>query len=126
MVGETIELDFTPVAATTSGVAYNVGSYTPTAGRWRVDSYGLFSRGTITANTYVIYDVSTTPNTIRSSPQRYTIGNTASGAVDYNGPVYPMIINATGSTIIYFVAQYNFTLVGTSTVRAALTLTRIA
>ena len=126
MVGEVIEVDLTTVAAGASGTPYTVGSYTPTVGRWRVDGYGLFTRGTITTNTYVIYDLNTTGATLRTSPQRYSIGSTAANTVDFNGPVYPLIFNATGSNSVYFIAQYNFAAVGSSTVRAALTLTRIA
>jgi hypothetical protein len=92
--------------------SFNIGSVSIPAGVWRVEGFGVFSIGTASSNTYVIYDINTVSNTLRS---QYTLMSTASGTIAAQGMTFPLFINSSTSTPVYAIGQYNCSALGTST-----------
>lgn len=121
-IGETYEaLQSVSQVPGASATAFNVLSYTPPAGRWKVEGSFLCQPGSA-GTTYGMADINTSV-AFRTGPvaytQLYTSGNNVGGAI------YPLIVNSTGSTVVYLVGQMNYSTIGSGGIVGRLLFTRI-
>jgi hypothetical protein len=126
-VGELLANEATvgPTAASVSGSPFNIGSISLSAGTWLVYGQGVLLPGTASGNTYLAFDLNTTSATFRdaSTVTRQgivgQIGNTSTGCL-------PLVVNVSSTQTVYIIGAYNFSAVGSSVMRAAVTAVRIA
>lgn len=118
-IGYFVETSVGATSATTSNVAFSVGSVSIPAGRWKVEGYGFFTKGTITGNSAVIFDLNTSA-ALRFT--KYTLLQT-DGTDNCGCPTYSLDLNT--AETVHLMAQYNFTSKGTSTVSGYIKYTRI-
>jgi hypothetical protein len=123
-VGETVVTTFSKAQATTTNVVFNTGSYTPSAGVWMIFCNSEYLVDGVTGCAYMSSDVNTASETLRDGSKVNRI--TITGSVNAGGSGCPLIINTTGSTIVYAIGQYNFSSQTTGGITTTLTAIRIA
>ena len=120
-IGEVVETAVGPTAASSSNIPFNVGFVDVPPGRWRVEAWAGFSKGTASGVSGVIFDLNTVSATRRFSETNLEIIN----ANFPSGPIYSLEVNSTSTTRVYLIAFYNFSSVGTSDVSGSIKYTRI-
>jgi hypothetical protein len=123
------ELAFSTLGATapsSSGSAFNIGTFTLSAGVWMIIATGQIVLPT-SGNTYAIFDINTSSATLRA---QYTMASTAAGLVGAQVTTYPFTIalsaSTAASTTFYGVGQMNYTTLGSGKMGMYVTALRIA